>query len=283
MNIELMTETDRAAVLDYLLPYEKYCVVLCSQILHGGKSIYIIRGNFGEIHGVFSWWLASSLHHCIPDVNGRNRTELENAFTHFFKEHSVKYIFSIAGEQSATLMLRKILQENFQKEPAHQFDYFLMENGRFDSVKDLKKMNRQLAVVQCTENDIERVYPLQEAFEKEEVVFEDSLFDEEHCRTRFENFVEAGAVYAGKIKNVPLCKLTVSATTKNYAMLGGVFTLPKYRNCGLGKALVNSVTMKMTALGKKCTLFVKTANETAIKLYEQTGFKKFSSFVILYY
>ena len=90
-------------------------------------------------------------------------------------------------------------------------------------------------------------------------------------------------VFVGKIKNAPLCKLTVSAQGKNYVLLGGVFTVPKYRNCGLAKALLNSVSQKFAAQSKKCTLFVKTENKAAIKVYEKTGFKKFCNFEILYY
>ena len=119
--------------------------------------------------------------------------------------------------------------------------------------------------------------------EKEEVVLEPELFNEDHCLAKFENFVDAGAVFVGKIKNAPLCKLTVSAQGKNYVLLGGVFTVPKYRNCGLAKALLNSVSQKFAAQSKKCTLFVKTENKAAIKVYEKTGFKKFCNFEILYY
>ena len=200
-----------------------------------------------------------------------------------FEENSIKYIFSISGEKSGTLMLKKILENSFEKIPKVQIEYFLMENGRFDSAKDLARMNRQLSVEKCGEQEISRVFPLQVEFEKEEVVLEPELFNEDHCLAKFENFVDAGAVFVGKIKNAPLCKLTVSAQGKNYVLLGGVFTVPKYRNCGLAKALLNSVSQKFAAQSKKCTLFVKTENKAAIKVYEKTGFKKFCNFEILYY
>lgn len=283
MFIEPLTEELRNRVLDYLLPYEKFAVVLCSQILHGGKSVYVVRGNFGEIHGVFSWWQGSSIHHCLPEVYGKNRGEIEKAFMRFFEDQSPRYIFSISGEKSGTALLKKILEDRFGKSPKVQGEYFLMENGRFDAFKDLAKMNRQLSVEKCTEKDAERVFPLQVAFEKEEVVFDSELFDEDRCLAKFENFVEAGAVFVGKIKNTPLCKLTVSAEGKNCVLLGGVYTLPKYRNCGLAKALLNGVTQQFAARSKKCTLFVRTKNLAAIKVYEKTGFKKFCNFEIIYY
>lgn len=283
MFIELMQDADKNEILSYMLPYEKFSVTLYSEILHGGKSIYVLRGNFGEIHGIFSWWQGSSIHHCLPEVYGKNQSEIESAFVKFFEENSIKYIFSISGEKSGTLMLKKILENSFEKTPKVQIEYFLMENGRFDSAKDLARMNRQLSVEKCGEQEISRVFPLQVEFEKEEVVFEPELFNEDHCLAKFENFVDAGAVFVGKIKNAPLCKLTVSAQGKNYVLLGGVFTVPKYRNCGLAKALLNSVSQKFAAQSKKCTLFVKTENKAAIKVYEKTGFKKFCNFEILYY
>ena len=283
MFIEPLTEELRNRVLAYLLPYEKFAVVLCSQILHGARCIYVLRGNFGEIHGVFSWWQRSSIHHCLPEVYGKNRGEIEKAFMRFFEDQNPRYIFSIFGEKSGTAMLKKLLEEHFGKSPKVQGEYFLMENGRFDAFKDLAKMNRQLSVEKCTEKDAERVFPLQVAFEKEEVVFDSELFDEDRCLAKFENFVEAGAVFVGKIKNTPLCKLTVSAEGKNCVLLGGVYTLPKYRNCGLAKALLNGVTQQFAARAKKCTLFVRTQNLAAIKVYEKTGFKKFCNFEIIYY
>jgi len=283
MFIEPMQDADKNEILSYMLPYEKFSVTLYSEILHGGKAIYVLRGNFGEIHGVFSWWQGSSIHHCLPEVYGKNRSEVERAFVKFFEENSIKYIFSISGEKSGTLMLKKILENHFEKTPKVQIEYFLMENGRFDSEKDLLRMNRQLSVEKCTEQEISRVFPLQVEFEKEEVVFEPELFNEDHCLAKFENFVDAGAVFVGKIKNVPLCKLTVNAQGKNYVLLGGVFTVPKYRNFGLAKALLNNVSQKFAAQSKKCTLFVKTENTVAIKVYEKTGFKKFCNFEILYY
>ena len=283
MFIEPLTEELKKQVLDYLLPYEKFAVVLCSQILQGVRSIYVLKGVFGEIHGVFSWWQGSSIHHCLPEVYGKNRGEIKKAFISFFENQSPKYIFSISGEKSGTALLKTILEEHFFKTPRVQGEYFLMENGRFDASKNLAKMNRQLSVEKCSQKDVPRVFPLQAAFEKEEVVFDAELFDEERCLAKFENFVDAGAVYVGKIKNTPLCKLTVSAQGKNCVLLGGVYTLPKYRNCGLAKALLNDVTNKFTALSKKCTLFVRTENFAAIKVYEKTGFKKFCNFEILYY
>lgn len=283
MLVAQMRNDEVQAVLDYLLPYEKFSVVLYSQILHGASQVYIIRGSFMEIHGVFSWWQGSSIHHCIPDAYGKSRTEIIRALVAFFRERTVKYIFSIAGERGGNLLFKEIIENCFDRRPMVQIEYDLMENGRFDSVKNLHKMNSQLSVEVCQENDMERVFELQKAYEKEEVVLDGEEFDEDRCRAKFENFVEAGAVCVGKIKDVPLCKLTVSAVGKNYAQIGGVFVMPKYRSHGLAKALLNSTAQLMQSKGKKCVLFVKKTNVPAIRAYTCTGFKKACDFQILYY
>lgn len=283
MLVELMHKNEVKDVLDYLSPYEKFSVVLYSQILHGACQVYIIRGSFREIHGVFSWWQGSSIHHCIPDASGKSFPEVKNALEAFFRERTVKYIFSIAGERSGNLLFREILESSFGKKPDVQIEYDLMENGRFDSVKNLQKMNTQLKVEVCKEKDEKKVFALQKAYEKEEVVIDGADFDEDSCRAKFENFVEANAVYIGKVSNVPLCKLTVSAAGRNYAQIGGVFVIPKYRNHGLATTLLNSVAQRLQSDGKKCVLFVKKTNTPAIKAYTCTGFKKICDFQILYY
>lgn len=278
-----MKEEERQKVLAYLLPYEKFSVMLYSEVSQNSPAIYIVKGNFGEYHGVFSWWQGSSIHHCLPDVYGKNRRELEKAFEAFFEQMSVKYLFSIVGEAAGCKMLKEILEKKFNKPIREQFDYFLMENGRFDSKTNLLGMNQQLKVETCGQKDMEKVFPLQAGFEKEEVIIEGAKFDEESCRAKFENFVDSGAVFVGKIKNVPLCKATINASGKNYVLIGGVYTLPAYRMHGLGKALINQIVTAMKDIYKKCTLFVKITNQPAIKLYEDCGFKKLCDYMIIYY
>ena len=66
-------------------------------------------------------------------------------------------------------------------------------------------------------------------------------------------------------------------------MLGGVYTIPKYRNHGLAKALLYNICQEFTKRNKKIALFVKKENGPAKKLYETLGFKKVCNYEILYY
>jgi ribosomal protein S18 acetylase RimI-like enzyme len=283
MTITLIKEEERDSIIEYLLGYEKFCVSLLSDILHGGKSIYVVRGNFGEIHGVFSWWMGRSILHCLPDVNGRNHIELEQAFSKFFLEHTIKYLFAVIGEQSGTDFIRKVIFKTFNKEPDVQIEYYLQENRRFDSRKNLDGMNHQLSFSVCTMDEADKAFKVHAEYEKEEVLIPGQEFDEPYAREKFELFVESGAVYLGKIKNTILTKASISAMAKNYYMLGGVYTVPKYRNHGIAKAMVNYMTTKFEKENKTLVLYVKKDNAVALKLYQDTGFKTVCDWKILYY
>ena len=283
MKIEKMALKDREKLLEYLGPYEKFCILLYSEITRNSPSVYIVKGNFGEIHGVFSWWKGSSIHHCLPEVYGKNRDEMERAFTEFFQEMSLQFLFSIVGEKAGTNLLEEVLINAFDKKPAYRIHNKLMENGRFDSKKNLLGANRQLIVSSAKPEEVEKLYPLQLEYEKEEVTIPDHQLDEDACYAKLENYVEAGAVYTGKINGVIICKATVTARAKNFALLGGVYTVPKYRKHGLAKTLVNTVSEALLKEQIRLTLFVKTTNMPAIKLYEDCGFKAVCDWEILYY
>lgn len=278
-----MQSDERQKIIDFLVPYEKFCVTLLGEVLAKSPSIYVVKGNFGEIHGVFSWWQGSAIRHCLPTVYSKTRLELERAFEVFFREHTLKFLFSVVGEFSGTQMLLKLIEEKFSKKPTLSIDYNLMENNRFDSKKNLLGINTQMEFSICDKNEIDRIFPIQAAYEKEEVVLTNEKFDDDSSRAKFENFVEAKAVYLGKINGVCLSKATITTRAKNYVMLGGVYTVPKYRKHGLAKALVNHICTQMDLQGKKITLFVKKENSVALRLYESCGFKTFCDYKIVYY
>lgn len=283
MKIVALEKVDREKVIQFLLPYEKFSVTLMSEILHGAESVYVVLNHFGNIKGVFSWWKGSSIHHCLPDAYGKNKVELENAFVEFFKDENMKYLFSLIGEEAGNELIKNVIEKNFSKTPTHKLEYFLLENNRYDSKVSVERMNTQLSISICKEEEIEEIFPLQLEYEKEEVLISGKEINENGCYAKLESYIEAGAIYLGKIKNKCLCKATITEKGKNYVMLGGVYTIPKYRNHGLAKALLYNICQEFNKRNKKIALFVKKENVPAKKLYEALGFKKVCNYEILYY
>ena len=283
MVIVKMEEQDFFKTVDFLIPYEKFCVMLFSQVLNKAGWIYILKGNFGEIHGVFSWCGGRTINHCIPDIYGKNCREIEIAFVNFFSERSLNFLFCIAGEKAGSEFIKDILRKNFGCSPFFSIDNKLMENGRFDSKINHLRENNQLLVSPCKIEEIDSIFPMQFDYENEEVAIPGHKISPEACFANLENYVEAGAVYIGKIGKNCVCKASVTAVGKGYILLGGVFTVQKYRRHGLAKKLINFLWEKMEQENKKITLFVKSDNIPALRLYSSCGFKSFCDYEILYY
>lgn len=283
MTVTKAAVSEYPLITEFLRPYEKYCVALFSQVQKESPSIFVLKNNFGKISGVFSWWMGSSIQHCIPEISEKNRHEIEKAFAQFFSEYSVNYLFSVIGEQTGTRLIQSVLEQNFDKIPLCSVQNQLLENGTFGSKKNILRQNTQVQFSVCTDEEIPAVFPIQLAYEKEEVNVLNLPINEDSVLANFENYVDAGAVFLGKIKNTCLCKATVTARGEKYVLLGGVYTVPKFRRHGLAKAMINYIWDETEKSGEKITLFVKNDNEAAQKLYASCGFKKICNYEIVYY
>lgn len=283
MKIQKLSDVDFTHIYNFIKPYEKYCVLLYSFVLQKNQAVYVLTGNFGEIHGIFSWFKKSTIHHCLPDIYGKNKQEIETAFIDFFKTENTKYIFCISGEKNGTEFLKTILQNNFQKKTSHIIENKLFENGRFDTKMNSFHSNKQITFSKAKLSEIDEIFLIQKEYEKEEVLISPYKFNPDVCYANLENFIEASCLFVGKIKNKILCKATISAIGENYVLLGGVYTIPQFRKHGLAKSLILFLWKTMEKSNKKITLFVKTTNFAAIKLYESCGLKPFCDYEILYF
>jgi ribosomal protein S18 acetylase RimI-like enzyme len=58
------------------------------------------------------------------------------------------------------------------------------------------------------------------------------------------------------------------------ALISSLFTHPQHRNKGYGSAVISAAIKETLKKSKWVTLYVRSSNETAIKLYQKIGFKK---------
>lgn len=70
-----------------------------------------------------------------------------------------------------------------------------------------------------------------------------------------------------------------TATTSVNAMIGGIFTVPKYRNKGLASKVVSSLAKMLIEQGKSACLFFD--NEEAGKIYYKLGFENIDKWCML--
>jgi hypothetical protein len=78
----------------------------------------------------------------------------------------------------------------------------------------------------------------------------------------------------------PIAKAATNARGLVFDQIGGVFTLPRYRGLGVGRAVVEFL---LSGLSKPTSLFVKQHNQAAIRMYARLGYVVEDPFTISYY
>jgi ribosomal protein S18 acetylase RimI-like enzyme len=130
--------------------------------------------------------------------------------------------------------------------------------------------------------DADALFALQEAYEKEEVLFDPAEFQSLVSRLHFWKTLRRQEVAALWEAGRPLAKAGTNALTAHWAQIGGVYTRPEYRGRGLQKRLMAFLLARLSAQGRGACLFVKKANLPAGRLYRSLGFQETCDFTIVY-
>ncbi|MBQ4378459.1 MAG: GNAT family N-acetyltransferase [Treponema sp.] len=284
---ELMTDDGpgtlqiRQNILDFLLTNEHKCVSLVSRFLKRDTKILYILDERNIIWGVLSISAGGQILHCLesdsilPDIE------------EYFVANRPEKLFSIIGEQKYTNEIAKIFLKRFGTVPKSQTDYALMEyNETVVNEKTDPKKNafiRNCEVFDCKDSDFDAVFPIQKAYEFEEVLIDKSKFNEKNSRILLRRSIQSGEVFAVRYNNKIVGKASVNAKGQNCIQLGGIFTEMGFRNHGIATHLVKTLARRFKSEGKTIVLFVKKTNTTAIDVYKNCGFMPFNDYKILYY
>lgn len=132
------------------------------------------------------------------------------------------------------------------------------------------------------EPDAEVLFPLQEAYEKEEVLFDPREFQPLVSRLRYAKTLKEQEQVALWDGDRPVAKAGTNALTEGWGQLGGVYTKPELRGRGLQKRLLGFLLARLEDQGRGACLFVKNENHRAEGLYRSLGFVTEADFTILY-
>ena len=130
--------------------------------------------------------------------------------------------------------------------------------------------------------DSDHLFPLQEAYEKEEVLFDPREFQPVVSRLGFWKALCRQEIVSLWEDGTPVAKAGTNALTARWAQLGGVYTKPERRGQGLQKLLLAFLLARLAAQGRGACLFVKKTNPGAAALYRSMGFEDSGEFTIVY-
>lgn len=121
--------------------------------------------------------------------------------------------------------------------------------------------------------DLDALLPLQEAYEREEVLTRIHSFNQAACKASLARALERQIVFAAEEGGVIVAKAGTNARGFTVDQIGGVYTLPARRGRGLGYALMVALLEAISEQGRTPALFVKPINAPARALYRGLGFQ----------
>jgi len=131
--------------------------------------------------------------------------------------------------------------------------------------------------------DLEAVLPLQEAYEREEVLTPIHAFNSRACRASLARALDRQIVMIAEEGGVVIAKAGTNARGMRVDQVGGVYTIPERRGRGVARALVSALLDEIELSGRRASLFVKPHNAPAMSLYRGLGFQELDDFRADYY
>lgn len=275
-----------SSTLSFVERYETYCVSLAERVrkasskMCGGEDNLFTIEEEGETVGVIS--AGATLLHCIPNIN----YGMEKAFIKFFSDRSKKGVKTqcINGERCAAVFFTSVLNSMGQK--AKQINNYLLLKMPLGIFSPAIMPPPPYTIVHCKDRAkaIDALMPLQEAYQKEEVLPKCRAFSPAASRLTIEKALHERRIAAlidmqGKITAMT----AVNAIGINCVQIGGVYTVPEYRRKGFCRALVSSVTNAMINDRRQVVLYVRENNTAAMELYKGLGYRQFGRLCIVYY
>lgn len=231
-----------------------------------------------KLKGVVSVSSCGQILHCLKFTSQAEKNEFCKLLA---AEIPHEQIFCVLGEKNGSDLIASAINRKSCEVRSYTLMYY----------KGSSKLMppSSLALTRCDTEHVDLLFTLQKNYELVEVLLDAADFDEFSCRLNLRKLLREQTIYAlltdssAKIKQKAVAKAGTNAKGLNWYQLGGVYTLPEYRNHGCAAFLTQFLAEKLREQGKKTALFVNDKNIFAQKAYEKAGFVKDKPFEIIYY
>ncbi|HNY16598.1 MAG TPA: GNAT family N-acetyltransferase [Treponemataceae bacterium] len=249
------------------------CLAELSSAAVGSDPARLGSDPVRDIVGVILRTSTGIVLHCFKE--GLDLREAKGALKAFLARKTVR---SILGPGAENRFLESLLADK----PYQTVDYRLMSLPAVPNAA-LEAIPGALEAGQAQPDEVDLILPLQEGYEKEEVIPPGDPFNRAACRINLAHALERQRVLLARANGIPVAKAGTNARGFAYDQIGGVYTAPSWRGQGLATALVSRISRELMGEGRKVVLFVKPENEPARRAYEKAGFKPELPFRIAYF
>lgn len=269
----------------FILQKEEQCVSLSSFVRRRSENLFfVIEGkelfSVNQIVGIF--YLNNTFFHFFPEITKIQNPVFINQFIDFLKINNLK-IKSVNGEKNSTQIFLNILKEINSPYQINNYNLMTLNFAEQKKLPSPNQMFNDEHIIRCTQNDMENLFLLEKKYLVEEVLpFNRKITDIEvtlNLRRILKNQLCFALVSDGEI----VSKANTNAIGLNFVQLGGIYTLPQYRQNGYARQTVCALCRRIFYAKKNVALFVKEKNYAAAALYNSLNFRTVGQYIIAYF
>jgi ribosomal protein S18 acetylase RimI-like enzyme len=272
-----LKKRDFPAAESFLREREKTCVAACAcfkQLEKAGR-VWFLPGGAGNIASL----LIYSRNSLFP-VLGENNDIPAPRFLR--RSPSLIPVYSVQGLARDAEVLETFLG-GMGRQAGRRIDYDLMYTDRNPPTGVLPRGPPGLVLRPADMADIEALFPLQAAYEREEVLPPDAVFNPASCRATLERIIRREYTLAACLDGRIVGKANTNAESFTRCQIGGVYVHADYRGRGIAAGIIAALVEELIARGKGASLFVKKKNAAARAVYRRAGFTAAGEYRIAYY
>jgi len=187
---------------------------------------------------------------------------------------------SIRGIMSTVENMNLLTNQLPESDNPHEYRIMTHDNPIYT---DPEKLPEHISFELADSSNWPELYPMELAYQKEEVYGNRRKMDNHVVALSFRKLLKTREVFILKRNGVTIGKANTNSSGRHWDQIGGVYTLPEYRDRGFATVLLKQIVTYMYKKDRKLSLFVKTGNKAALKLYKTCGFSDRGAFHLGYY
>ena len=273
-----VSSSEYQAAEEYLKAREKFCVAACARFLlkmNKREHVWYLPGS----GGVLSSLLIHNRNSLFP-VFGVNSVIPCPGFLRRFLVKIPIHLIQGLRKDAETL---ESLMESQGYFAAERIDYELMSLDTTPRAEALRAGPAGLVLRSPLAGDKERLFTLHSAYEQEEVLPKNAVFNPVSCRYNLERILTSECVLVAELDGQIVGKINTNAESYTRYQVGGVYVRPEFRSLGIASRMIAVFSADLLAQGKGLSLFSKKNNKAAKKAYLKAGFSFLSDYRISYF
>jgi GNAT superfamily N-acetyltransferase len=268
---------DEPALVAFLRRDEATCAGASARVRAGGCTAYVDE-EAGAIRGAFVATTSGLVLPVLPDGPG-DRDGLATVLG-----AGRRPVHSLMGTSASVAAAESAMPVSPSTRIAYRLMILPREAWQGSAVHASAEAAAEgVRVHRSCVRDAALLFPLQRAYELEEVVIDPGLFSDAACLRMLREGLRDDLIFHAARDGRPLAKAGTNARGYGVDQIGGVFTVPDERGKGLARIVMAALLDAILAEKPLACLFVKTVNEHAIALYERLAFRTVGGYGISYF